>query len=113
MDNQKLACFWFTLQEKAKVGGLRRVIGVFLIGIPSPCRRAGWGLRILFTALLLLTNGTNAVALTEMPQLLQEGVPIRDLDGLTASEVVYRTVVPPGSRNLKFTTSGGWGDCDI
>ena len=49
----------------------------------------------------------------ELPKLLQNGVSQVGLSGQTYSTVMFRVVVPAGARNLRFDTSGGYGDCDM
>ncbi|MDB6153445.1 MAG: hypothetical protein JWL90_1898, partial [Chthoniobacteraceae bacterium] len=91
----------------------RQIVGMQFINFLPILIVIQSGLRFIAGLFAAFGLATSAIALTEMPQLLQEGIPIRDLDGLTGSEVVYRVIVPPGSTNLKFSTYGGWGDCDI
>jgi serine protease len=50
------------------------------------------------------TSGGNA---------LTKGVPVSNLSAATGASLFYTMVVPAGSTNLTFTTSGGTGDADM
>ncbi len=45
--------------------------------------------------------------------VLTKGVPVTGLGAATGAELNYTMVVPAGSTNLTFTTSGGTGDVDM
>lgn len=45
--------------------------------------------------------------------VLQRGVPVTGLVAATGTSLMYTMVVPAGSQNLTFTTSGGSGDSDM
>ena len=45
--------------------------------------------------------------------VLQRGVPVTGLVAATGTSLTYTMVVPAGSQNLTFTTSGGTGDSDM
>lgn len=45
--------------------------------------------------------------------VLQKGVPVTGLSAATGASLNYTMVVPAGSQNLTFTTSGGTGDLDM
>lgn len=46
-------------------------------------------------------------------QLLQNGVPVNDVAGAAAVDLIYSFEVPPGASNLSFQMSGGIGDADM
>ncbi len=66
---------------------------------------------LLFLAALLFAGNANAV--TELPKLLQQGIPLGGISSGHHEGVVFRIVVPANARNLLFRTSGGTGDCDL
>nr|WP_183909249.1 S8 family serine peptidase [Simiduia aestuariiviva] len=44
---------------------------------------------------------------------LENGVPVTGLSASTGNDLTYTMVVPSGSSNIKFQTSGGTGDADL
>ncbi len=54
-----------------------------------------------------------SLAVTELPKLLQPGIPANPISATLHEDIVFRIVVPAGAKNLTFSTSGGAGDCDI
>ena len=56
---------------------------------------------------------TSAVSVSSSGNVLQKGVPVTGLSAATGTYLNYTMVVPAGSQNLTFTTSGGTGDADM
>ncbi len=54
-----------------------------------------------------------ARAVTELPKLLQPGIPASPISASSSDDIIFRIVVPEGAKNLTFLTSGGKGDCDL
>ena len=53
-----------------------------------------------------------ASAVTELPKLLQSGIPQQDFAGTNAG-TIFRLVVPERAKEIVFQSSGGKGDCDL
>ena len=75
----------------------------------SGCR--GFGL--LVGAFCALMGVKTALAVTELPVLIQNGQVLSRLSGESSSERVYRCVVPEGAKNLTFVSASGSGDVNV
>ena len=64
-------------------------------------------------AIAFLLSLSAAHAVTELPKLLQPGIPASPISASSHDGIVFRIVVPEGAKNLTVTTSGGRGDCDL
>jgi PKD repeat protein len=59
------------------------------------------------------TSKTQNVSVGTSANVLLKGLPVNNLGAATGASINYTMVVPAGSQNLSFTTSGGSGDADL
>lgn len=59
------------------------------------------------------SSGASAWAVTELPKLIQSGIPVKDLSGGGGEGEVFRFLVPEGAKEIFFQSTGGTGDCDL
>ena len=70
-------------------------------------------LGLAFLGEMAKTQGTVTPPPPPPSNVLQKGVPVTGLSAATGASLNYTMVVPAGSQNLTFTTSGGTGDLDM
>ncbi|MFT3807098.1 M20/M25/M40 family metallo-hydrolase [Arenimonas sp.] len=70
-------------------------------------------LGLAFLGEMAKTQGTATPPPPPPNNVLQKGVPATGLSAATGASLNYTMVVPAGSQNLTFTTSGGTGDLDM